>query len=207
MSDNFQGSDAKWARSLGGWTGSPPGRFDDGNAVVADGTLSLVAKSPGCSKLNTTGAFHGKVLQILSHAEAPGPTGWAWAECAKQCVHHNMCGYWVVSAAKGCVLKQGADKYIVAEAFTSTVIAHGHRDEDCRAESFAAAAFGAVGDCDCGYSTDITTGMVVSQKAASFGFYEVSATIGRGNVMTSFWLQGHAGEINIFESIHPQQQQ
>ena len=46
--------------------------------------------------------------------------------------------------------------------------------------------------------------MVISKQQTKYGFYEIKATIAKARVLTSFWLQGTRGEINIFESILPE---
>jgi len=68
------------------------------------------------------------------------------------------------------------------------------------ATATSAAPPGVAADCDCGFE-GIATGMVVSKAATQYGFYEIRATVANAQVMSSFWLQGETGEINIFESV------
>lgn len=110
MSDEFDGKDRKWDRQLGQWKGTAPGFFQDSNAVIGGGKLTL-----------TSAPTQDDVPDL--------------------------------------------DK-----------------------------------DCDCGFG-GISTGMVVSKVAAQYGFYEIKATLANAQIMSSFWLQGSQGEINIFETI------
>lgn len=59
---------------------------------------------------------------------------------------------------------------------------------------------GQADDCDCGFG-DMTTGMVVSNNKMQYGFFEVRAKFAKASLLSSFWLQGFAGEINAFEAV------
>jgi len=55
-------------------------------------------------------------------------------------------------------------------------------------------------NCDCGFG-DISTPLVVSSSFLTYGFYEVRAKMAKASLLSSFWLQGESGEINILDTV------
>lgn len=57
---------------------------------------------------------------------------------------------------------------------------------------------GVTDDCDCGFG-NYKTGMVASKHTFKHGFFEIAATFPAEKMLSSFWLQGSRGEINVVE--------
>jgi len=57
---------------------------------------------------------------------------------------------------------------------------------------------GVTDDCDCGFG-DYMTAMVASTHKFKYGFFEIKANFVPEKVLSSFWLQGSRGEINVVE--------
>ena len=53
-------------------------------------------------------------------------------------------------------------------------------------------------DCDCAHA-DISTPLLVSSTKLQYGFYEIRAKVAAAPLLSSFWLQGEGGEINILD--------
>ena len=56
----------------------------------------------------------------------------------------------------------------------------------------------AASDCDCEHA-DISTPLLVSSTKLQYGFYEIRAKVAAAPLLSSFWLQGDGGEINILD--------
>lgn len=54
-------------------------------------------------------------------------------------------------------------------------------------------------ECSCGFE-DVTLPLVTSSKMFQYGYFEVKAKFADAKVLSSFWLQGKTGEINVFET-------
>jgi len=141
--------------------------------------LGRPAAGQGVQPTLMTDSLHGWTLNAADSDEFTSFDGAKWS--------HNL-GDWI--GTPPAIFVPG-NSYV--DPASEALMLRTKKDPDAALGSDAA-------DCDCGFG-GMSSGMVVSTKQFKHGFFEVEAKFAKASLLSSFWLQGTSGEINVFEAV------